>query len=237
MARRITHGRRALAAVVLGLLVSLGLTAVLQGAVGTEPGTGPFPRGIVVVGDSITARYDDDPGSPEQGWWSMVGRHYDADVRTFAQSGSGYQRPGLRCGGNRFGDRLEAFDGPAPSVFIVEGGRNDWASCRQGDFVVSTDAAVQRAVDGYFTLLQRRLPRSTRIVVLGPPWGPLDPWQQRRITSIVHTAAKRHGLEYVSTTGTLDRPGRTVDGVHPTLAGSTALGDVVIAALSHRAPR
>lgn len=235
MARR-AYGRRALVALALSLLISLGVTALRQGAVGTEPGSGPFPRGIVVVGDSITARYDDEPGSPEQGWWSMVGRHFGAEVRTFAQSGSGYQRPGHRCEGDRFGDRLEAFEGPAPSVFLVAGGRNDWASCRQGDFVVSTDAAVQRAVDAYFTLLQRRLPRSTRIVVLGPPWGPLDPWQQRRITSIVHTAATRHGLEYVSTRGTLDRPGRTHDGVHPTLAGSTALGDVVIAALSSPAP-
>lgn len=231
------HGTRVLVTVALALLISLGVTAGRQGAIGTEPGTGPFPQGIVVVGDSITARYDDDPGSPEQGWWSFVGRHYEADVRTFAQSGSGYQRPGQRCGGNRFIDRPEAFEGPAPSVFIVEGGRNDWASCRQGGLVESTDAAVQQAVNRYFDVVKRNLPRTTRIVVLAPPWGPLDPWQQRRITSIVHTAAKRHGLEYVATKGTLDRPGRTVDGVHPTLEGSKALGDVVIAALSNRPPR
>lgn len=237
MARSSRNGRRALVAVALSLLLSLGATAVWQGAVGTEPGTGPFPQGIVVVGDSITARYSDDAGSPDQGWWSFVGRHYGADVRTYAQSGSGYQRPGHRCDGNRFVDRAEAYEGAAPSVFIVEGGRNDWATCRQGGLVESTDAAVQQAVNRYFDLLQERLPRTTRIIVLGPPWGPLDPWQQRRITSIVHTAAKRHGLEYVGTRGTLDRPGRTIDGVHPTRAGSKALGDVVIAALSSRPPR
>jgi lysophospholipase L1-like esterase len=236
MARR-TIGRRVVVALALSLLVSLGVTSLRQGAVGTEPGTGPFPHGIVVVGDSITARYDDDPGSETQGWWSVVGRHFDAPVRTYAQSGSGYQRPGLRCGGNRFQDRPEAFEGPAPSVFLVEGGRNDWASCRQGGFVVSTDAAVQRAVDHYLAMLRHRLPRTTRIVVLGPPWGPLDPWQQRRITSIVHTSAQRHGLEYVDTSGTLDRPGRTVDGVHPTLAGSRALGERVIDALARPAAR
>lgn len=256
---RSTHRSRSLAVLVVTLLVSLGGAALWQGAVGTESqgigeaagpwnvegsavagaagagasasGASPFPRGIVVVGDSITARYDDHPGSPVQGWWSMVGRHFGSQVRTYAQSGSGYQRPGLRCGGNRFIDRPEAFSGPAPSVFIVEGGRNDWATCHEGRFVESTDAAVARAVDRYLGVLRRQLPRSTRIVVLGPPWGPLDPWQQRRITSIVHTAATRHGLEYVPTGGTLDRPGRTVDGVHPTLAGSRALAGVVIAAL------
>ena len=254
---RLTHRSRALAVVVAALLLSLGGAALWQGAVGTErrgigEQSGPwnvdravsgggtsaagatvdrFPRGIVVVGDSITARYDDHPGSPDQGWWSMVGRHFGSEVRTYAQSGSGYQRPGLRCTGNRFVDRAEAFEGPAPSLFVVEGGRNDWATCRQGHFVVSTDAAVERAVDRYFGVLRQRLPRSTRIVVLGPPWGPLDPWQKRRITSIVHAAANRHGLEFVSTDGTLDRPGRTVDGVHPTLAGSRSLAGAVIAAL------
>ena len=226
-----THYRRVVAAVVLSVLASLVVTAVRDGATGTEADA-VFPDGIVVVGDSITARYDDDPGSPQQGWWSIVGRHFASDVRTYAQSGSGYQRPGLRCGGERFADRLAAFEGPAPSLFIVEGGRNDWASCREGSFVRSSDAAVQSAVEGYFRLLDERLPSSTRVVVLGPPWGPRDPWEMRRITSIVRTAAERHGLEYVSTRGTLDAPGRTVDGVHPNLAGSRALGETVVAALS-----
>lgn len=240
-----TYQRRVLGVLALSLLASLGVASLRQGAVGTEERPGStaavqvgaqrapqaFPRGIVVVGDSITARYDDEPGSPTQGWWSFVGRHFDTPVRTYAQSGSGYQRPGLHCTGETFVHRPAAFEGVAPSVFIVEGGRNDWSSCRQGRLVVSSDAVVQQAVTRYFRMLHRNLPDSTRIVVLGPPWGPRDPWQQRRITSIVHAAALREGLEYVSTAGTLDRPGRTIDGVHPTLSGSMALGDVVVRAL------
>lgn len=210
--------------------VVVAWSAVSGGA--SDTGSGPYRHGIVVVGDSITARYDDEVGSTRQGWWSFVGRHFDAPVRTYAQSGSGYQRPGLKCSGNRFVDRPEAFHGPAPSVFIVEGGRNDWASCREGHFVVSTDTAVATAVNHYLDVLQRRLPASTRIVVLGPPWGPLDPWQGKRITSIVHTAAVRHGVEYVSTTGTLDSYERVVDGIHPSRAGSAAIADRVIEALS-----
>lgn len=197
-----------------------------------DTGTGPYRHGIVVVGDSITARYTDDPGSETQGWWSMVGRHFDTSVRTYAQSGSGYQRPGLRCSGNRFIDRPAAWRGPAPSVFVVEGGRNDWASCVEGRFVRASDARVQAAVDRYFDVLTARLPRTTRIVVLGPPWGPLDPWEGKRVTSIVHAAADRHGLEYVSTQGTLDSWDRVVDGIHPNREGSTAIADRVISALS-----
>lgn len=229
-------GRRTVAVLVM-LPLSLGITAVWQGAVGTEnESTGPFGDGIVVVGDSITALYNDDAGHEDQGWWSMVGHRFDAEVRTFAQSGSGYQRPGRACQGNRFIDRAEALEGPAPSVFIVEGGRNDWATCREGSFVISTDQAVQDGVDTYLREVRAALPSTTRIVVLSPPWGPMDPWQKRRITSIVHTSALRQGLEYVSAADTLASPDRVVDGVHPNRAGNRAIADVVVAALSAPPP-
>ena len=41
----------------------------------------------------------------------------------------------------------------------------------------------------------------------------------------------RHGLEYVSTTGTLDSYERVVDGVHPNRAGSLAIARRVIRGL------
>jgi lysophospholipase L1-like esterase len=188
------------------------------------------PRGIVVVGDSITARYDDHVGGDEQGWWSVVGRRLDANVRTYAQSGSGYLRPGHRCTGDRFIDRPDAYAGDAPSILIVEGGRNDWSRCVDGVFVPSTDREVRHAVDTYLDVLQTWLPRSTRIIVLGPPWGPLDPDNGRRITAIVEAAAQAHGLQFISTTGALT-PSRVVDGVHPNRAGSVAIARKVLAAL------
>jgi lysophospholipase L1-like esterase len=192
---------------------------------------GPFNRGIVVVGDSITAMYNDDEGDDLEGWWSMVGRHFGAHVTTHAQSGSGYLRQGLACSGDRFVDRAEAYRGTAPSLFIVEGGRNDWASCIEGRHVEAPDAEVASAVDHYLDVLQANLPRSTRIVVLGPPWGTLDQLGRNRITSIVHAAATSHGLQYIATVGTIDRRERLTDGVHPNRAGNRALADRVIAAL------
>lgn len=188
------------------------------------------PRGIVVVGDSITARYNDEPGDEMQGWWSIVGRHYDAGVTTYAQSGSGYLRPGLMCSGNRFIDRQQAFVSNAPSLFIIEGGRNDWAQCEDNRFVTSTDEAVVHAVDTYLGTLRTFLPRSTRIIVMGPPWGPVDPGNGERVTSIIEAAAARHGLEFIPTTGALTAS-RVVDGVHPNRAGSVAIADRVISAL------
>ncbi|MCW2788372.1 MAG: hypothetical protein JWQ91_2505 [Aeromicrobium sp.] len=188
------------------------------------------PQGIVVVGDSISARYDDEVGGEDQAWWSITGRRFNANVTTYAQSGSGYLRPGRRCTGDRFIDRTPAYAGDAPSILIVEGGRNDWSRCDDGLFVPSTDAEVQHAVDTYLDVLQGWLPRSTRIIVLGPPWGPFDPENGQRVTAIIEAEAKAHGLQFISTTGALTAS-RVVDGIHPNRAGSVAIARKVIAAL------
>lgn len=188
------------------------------------------PRGIVVVGDSITARYNDKPGDALQGWWSIVGRHYDATVTTYAQSGSGYLRPGQLCTGNRFIDRQQAFTGDAPSLFVIEGGRNDWADCVDGQFVRAKNDAIAHAVDTYFTTLRTFLPRSTRIIVMSPPWGPIDQKVGLRVTGIIEAAASAHGFEFIPTTGALTGD-RVVDGIHPNRQGSVAIAAKVISAL------
>lgn len=231
MIRSRTATRRSVViAFVLALVV--GPFVAWQGAQGdqTREVSALAPHGIVVVGDSITARYDDEPGDARQGWWSVTARHFRADVRTYGQSGSGYLRPGLLCTGNRFIDRSPAFTGKAPSLFIVEGGRNDWARCVDGVFVPSTDAEVRHAVDTYLDVLQTYLPRSTRIIVLGPPWGPLDRPNGRRITAIVRAEAHAHGIEFISTAGALT-PDRVLDGIHPNRDGSLAIARRVIRAL------
>jgi lysophospholipase L1-like esterase len=230
--RQPTTTRRTLVGLVAVLAVVVGPFVAWQGATGGESGSVSVlaPRGIVVVGDSITARYNDEPGHPEQGWWSFVGRHFGAEVTTHAQSGSGYLRPGKACAGNRFIDRPEAYAGAAPSLIIIEGGRNDWAVCRRGEFVPAADEVVAHAVDRYLDALRTFLPASTRIIVLGPPWGPAQAAEGRRITAIIEDAAARHGVEFISTEGTLDAR-RVVDGTHPNLAGSRAIATRVIRAL------
>ena len=225
-----TSRRSVLIAFVLALVV--GPFMAWQGAQGdqTRPVSTLAPHGIVVVGDSITARYNDTPGDADQGWWSVVGRRFDADVRTYAQSGSGYLRPGHRCTGDRFVDRASAFTGEAPSILIVEGGRNDWARCVDGFFVPSTDAEVRHAVATYLDVLQTYLPPTTRIIVVGPPWGPLDRAEGRRVTAIIADEARSHGLQFISTSGALTSD-RVVDGVHPNRAGSLAIARRVVRAL------
>ncbi len=215
----------------LALVVLLG-PFLARSAIGGEPSAASTvaPLGIVVVGDSITARYNDEPGHTQQGWWSVVGRHYDAKVTTYAQSGSGYLRPGKGCTGNTFIERHRAFTGEPPSLLIVEGGRNDWASCQDGRLVTSTDEAVEHAVNTYLETLRTFLPRTTRIIVLQPPWGPIDAANEARVSAIIEAAATRLDLEYIATNGALTAS-RVVDGVHPNRAGSVAIAERVIRAL------
>ncbi|MEO6604684.1 MAG: SGNH/GDSL hydrolase family protein [Aeromicrobium sp.] len=217
--------------IALALAVLLG-PFLARSAIGREPTTYSTiaPRGIVVVGDSITALYNDEQGDAMQGWWSVVGHHYDAHVTTYAQSGSGYLRPGKGCTGDRFIDRQRAFTGDPPSLFIIEGGRNDWALCKDGRFVAASDAAIEHAVDTYLGTLTAFLPRSTRIIVMGPPWGPLDPGNGERVSRIIEAVSATYGLEFIPTTDALTQS-RVVDGVHPNRAGSVAIADRVISAL------
>ncbi|MET0931266.1 MAG: SGNH/GDSL hydrolase family protein [Aeromicrobium sp.] len=226
-----TMRRSVLVAIVLALIA--GPFIAWQGAQGdqTQEISALAPDGIVVVGDSITARYNDTPGDPDQGWWSFTARRFGAEVRTYAQSGSGYLRPGHGCSGNRFVDRSPAFTGDAPSILLVEGGRNDWAKCVAGVFVPSTDAEVRHAVGTYLDVLQTYLPAETRIIVLGPPWGPLDRSEGRRVSAIIEAEAAAHGIEFISTSGSLTTD-RVVDGIHPNRDGSLAIARRVIRALT-----
>lgn len=231
---RVTTRRSLLLAVLAALLIAPFIA--WQGATGDErvPVSRLAPHGIVVVGDSITARYNDEPGSAEQGWWSITGDHFRATVTRYAQSGSGYLRPGHVCTGSTFIDRPDAYAGDAPSLLIVEGGRNDWSTCQDGRYVTAPDDVIAHAVDRYLDTLQTFLPKSTRIIVLGPPWGPLDPENGRRVTAIIEAQAKQHGIQFVSMQGALTAD-RVVDGVHPNRQGSLAIARRVIAGLEKTA--
>lgn len=192
------------------------------------------PR-IAVIGDSISARYNDEPGNAKQAWWSVVGRHYGAPVSVFAESGSGYARAGHHCTGSRFADRLAAVAKTTPKVVIVEGGRNDWAYCTGDSYSETTDGIVRTAVDRFLTTLQATVDPQAKIIVLGPPWGPTDASQQSRITSIIKASADRHQVMFISTRGVFGG-GRTVDGTHPDLAGSMELGKRVIERIGPQLP-
>lgn len=185
---------------------------------------------VAVLGDSITARYNNESGSQSQGWWSFVAKRYGIKPEIFAQSGSGFQRPGNRCDGTTFGDRIDELVAASPSIVFVEGGRNDWAHCRNHRLVLATDAQIVAGVDSVLGRLRSDLPFTTRFFVLGPPWGPRDMAQQDRVTEIIRASTVAHGMTFIGTTGVF-KGDRVVDGIHPNRAGSIALGQTVIKAV------
>lgn len=217
--------------IVLSLLCIL-VTAPFLLQRGGASASGPV---IAIIGDSISARYDDSPGSQMQAWWSVMGRHYGAHVNIFAESGSGYVRNGHACSGTRFVDRLDDVAATEPTIVIIEGGRNDWAYCKGDGVALTTDALVTSSVDDFFTKLKQAVVPGTTIIVLGPPWGPEQPEEQARVSAIVETAALRHRLRFIATDGVFDGD-RTIDGIHPNRAGSTALGNTVVKALGPDLP-
>ena len=216
--------------VVVLLCTLLAAPLVMQ----RETASASGPR-IAVIGDSISARYNDRQGSAQQAWWSVVGRRYQAPVTVFAESGSGYVRPGGLCNGTRFRDRVADAVKSSPTVVIVEGGRNDWAYCAGRQVTQASDARVKSAVDRFLTKLQRALDPKTTIYVLGPPWGTVSATQKNRVTSIIKSSTQRHHMRFIDTTGVFNGD-RTIDGTHPNRAGSMALGNRVVARIGLRLP-
>ncbi|MCW2746879.1 MAG: hypothetical protein JWP10_21 [Nocardioidaceae bacterium] len=223
MTRQIRTHRRAFAVLLFVLVACMPLVLQRVSASSNEPT-------ITVVGDSITASYNNRVGDARQGWWSMVGRHYGADVTTYAEPGSGYLRRGDDCRGTRFYERPLALLTRSPDVMIIEGGRNDWLDCRRGNYVISSTRAVRRAVNRYLDDVRMVVKPSTRIIVLGPVWGPRDAGHEARIRAIVERAAVAHEMEFVDTSNVLNRA-RVLDGTHPNRAGSKALARRVMAAI------
>lgn len=216
------------AGAVLGVLAVAVVLVVAE--LGGERAQAGDSRSMVVVGDSISASYNDEPGSPLQAWWSLVARELGYTATVLAEAGSGYQRPGAGCTGTAFGDRPGVFDQPPPDLVVVEGGRNDWARCDGTDLVEVDPGVVLAAADDFLGRLTRAYPEA-RIVVLAPPWGPLQLRYADDVTAAVETAADRHGCEFVRMDGVLPEE-RTPDGVHPDLGGSQAIAETVLRALA-----
>jgi len=201
---------------------------LVGGGDGDRARAGATPS-MLVIGDSISASYTDQPGSTLQAWWSFV-RHEIGHVPTvLAEPGSGYQRPGAGCRGTTFQQRPAVFDQPPPDLVIVEGGRNDWARCDGASLEPVPASTVLAAADEFLGRLVAAYP-DARIVVLAPPWGPLQQRYADDVTAAIETAADRHDLQFVPMDGVLTEQ-RTPDGVHPDLDGSRAIAERVLEAL------
>ena len=183
---------------------------------------------LMVIGDSLARAFNDTPGSPRQGFWSMVAREVGATPHLAAQGGSGFVKPGLaRCKGRTF---LEQLQRPLvrqrvieAEAVIIEGGRNDTRTCAgHGNFAEVTAAQLLRAVNTFMHELQLLRGKDDCTIVI-TPWGPKGPDERERVTPVIREAARSHGFDFVDTVGLLNGKNAAADGVHPTRSGNIAL--------------
>jgi lysophospholipase L1-like esterase len=192
-------------------------------------------RTLVVFGDSVTARYNNLAGDPEQGFWSMLAHELGARPEVRAQPGAGFVNPGeVGCTGRTFGGQLarpevaEAVAGAG--AIVIEGGRTDTQTCRDGGgYDVVPDRQVRRAATAFMAEVQRLRGGDPACTIVVVPWGPAGLVANRdRITGIVQQAAARQGFTFIDTLGLLTEETTIEDGVHPTQAGNKALTQAIL---------
>ncbi|WP_311208792.1 MULTISPECIES: SGNH/GDSL hydrolase family protein [unclassified Aeromicrobium] len=178
---------------------------------------------MLVYGDSTSSWYNEEPGSPSEGWWAIVARQLGADVTLSAEHGSGMWARGNKCQGTRLADRLGEVGRVRPDIIIVAMGFNDDHGCDANNRKVPIyESSSKRAVDIALTALAARvdaagLDRST--VYVTTPWGSskmdVHYWMWREQKAV----AERLGFTYVTTMRFNDRE-QTVDTVHQNRPGN-----------------
>jgi lysophospholipase L1-like esterase len=208
------------------MLAALALAAPAQAAEPTAPRSGPS---IIVVGDSITSWFRDEPGSVSQGWWSMMARDLDASVTTLAEGGSGMNVRGNNCRGTTYGQRLAALT--KVDFVIIEGGRNDMYGCTsRGTKQTLTRAVQKKGIASFLRRLGVRadalgIPRNHVLIV--SPWGKSDRKRGTVIQGYLRLYANRthQGFTYVESK-TLPTQ-KTLDNKHPNREGNAYLSAVM----------
>jgi len=201
----------------------------------SKPASATAGPSVMVVGDSITSWFSNEPGSPSQGWWSMLGRQIGASsVRTSAEGGSGMNVQGNQCTGTAFGQRLQHLQ--RADILIVEVGRNDYKSCGSDRLLRYMSAESQRpGVETYVRAL------SARVAELGmrpsqvwfvTPWGTREEAAREAMQGIIRTAATAPDIGFSFIETPVLPASMTIDGIHPNRRGNTLLAGVVRAAVT-----
>jgi len=176
---------------------------------------------MVVIGDSITARYNATPGDPNEGWWSMLARKAGYDVIPLGESGSGVLKFGNGCSGTRFFERLPRALSYSPDILIIEGGRNDaWKCVDPGSSTAIEDASadyIAKRWDLFLDNVKAQKAAKTQVWVM-TPWGTKFTPERSMVYPIVKEATLAHGFGWVGLSELPDD--RTVDGTHPNYEGN-----------------
>jgi len=195
------------------------LAISMMGLVNMSTATAATPK-IVVIGDSITARYNSIPGDDNEGWFSMLARKAGHSVVPMGEAGSGVLRYGNQCQGTRYFERLSAALAQSPDILIIEGGRNDFTKCitygEPGYERTSADY-IEKRWNAFLDEVKARKAAKTQVWVM-TPWGTSFSAERDMVYPIVKDATLSHGFGWVGLSALPDD--RTVDGTHPNYEGN-----------------
>ncbi|MGA8987769.1 SGNH/GDSL hydrolase family protein [Aeromicrobium sp.] len=204
------------AARVAGIAIMLGMVLAPSSAGAADTAR---PNGtLVVIGDSITSRYNDIAGSPRRGMYSYLAEELGMVPVTFAESGSGFYRRGVDagCAGTRYASRITKAIASKPTVLLVEGGRNDYRGC--------TKRVTQTTTENYTRSFLRSLAIAADNsglrrgdVYVQSPWGSSKAAEGKRIRPMIKKWAQYYRFTFIAGApmGLADAP----DGVHPDESG------------------
>jgi lysophospholipase L1-like esterase len=188
-------------------------------------------RGIVAIGDSITAHCSPDlnvGGLESLSWAQRVAAHLDQLLTVHAEVGAA---SGYICGNlvPQVGDGYEL-----ALVFVGTNNVTSWRKWRQDDLAADMDVIVGRMSQAASRVLvmgfRANLGRARTVWPFGPGLG-------RRVAeggALVRSAATKHGATFTTQP---DLHGHEVwmDGVHPTSLGHYRMAQAALAALGEMA--
>lgn len=206
---------------------------------------------IFFEGDSITALYNNNPRSKDQGYWSKLAKKLNMKPVVDAQGGSGFLKPGEKhpkaknkkmCDGTTFAQRLKKKSTQKKvkkaKIVVIEGGKNDFHKCLKNgvskdQLVPTSSAEIAVAANDYMDMIAAiRAGQDPATVYVITPWADhTDFANKKQIVPIVRKAAAAHGFQWVDMNGVLDphyRNENTKDGIHPDQKGTTAIANAFV---------
>lgn len=216
-------------------------------AVLTAPAEAKTRGSLVVLGDSISAYYNNKSGSQNRAWWSYLASKTQLKPVVLAEGGSGFTRRGRvtryekGCQGTTLHERLQKSKNRAQikkaKVVVIMAGVNDPRKCAYPDtksraeytLAPTTKEEVSKAVRVTMREIKRiRGAKRMKSVYVTVPWGEHRPEDKGWVTSAVKAGAKKYRAQYVNTSSALTSPQRRKDHTHPNRAGSKALYNVFV---------
>lgn len=203
----------------------------LIGVAGIQPAaSSPDMRSgtVLIFGDSTSSQYTDDPGDPQQGWWSKLAAERSLYPVTSAQAGGGIIKKGYGCSGTAIRERAKSvIERARPDEIWVAAGRNDLWVCIGGKVHAISPSFRGRAAKTFFAQLASYADAAgvdRRNVYITTVWGTRDIRQRHDVVMALWDGANAAGLRYINLPRLPLTMTRT-DGTHPNAAGSSYIAE------------